>query len=174
MQNSPLQLPTEPDCLLQGLARRCKSILPVQWTANIEQSHYCFHFYVSLSLAHHYNEHCHLFSSIEVDCVKVHVVRGSGESQTGGRVEKLSGKGWAIIVTVLPPGNRKHGVKTLIVQSKTEKCPKKVTTKFWRRIQCQNIGARCLRHSRTLLGRQSCNRPERKCNWLPPRCPRIW
>ena len=111
MQNSPLQLPTEPDCLLQGLARRCKSILPVQWTANIEQSHYCFHFYVSLSLAHHYNEHCHLFSNIEVDCVKVHVVRGSGESQTGGRVEKLSGKGCAIIVTIHPPGNRKGWVK---------------------------------------------------------------
>ena len=68
--------------------------------------------------------HCYLFSCIEVDRVKVHVVRSSGESQTGGRVEELSGKACAVIVTVDPPGSRKlslsHGL-----EAETKKGPKK-------------------------------------------------
>ena len=80
-------------------------------------------------------DHCYLFSCIEVDRVKVHVVGGSTESQTGDRVEELSGKACAVIVTVNPPGSRKlslsHGLEALYVQSETIKDPKKVPTKFW-------------------------------------------
>ena len=49
-----------------------------------------------------------LLPCIEVDCVKVHVVRCSSESQTRGWVEKLTGKVCAIVVTVDPPGNGKQ------------------------------------------------------------------
>ena len=63
------------------------------------------------------NNELHLLSHVEVDRVEVHVVGGSGESQTRHRVEQVSGKVCAIIVTVDPPANRKlspsHGLKCL-------------------------------------------------------------
>jgi len=46
-----------------------------------------------------------LLSNVEVDRVEVHVVGGSGESQTRHRVEQVSGKVCAIIVTVDPPSS---------------------------------------------------------------------
>ena len=119
-------------------------------------------------------DHCYLFSCIEVDRVKVHVVGGSAESQTRGRVEELSGKACAVIVTVDPPGSRKLSLSHGLEAETIKKTQKKVPTKFWRRIGCPSREARCRRRSRTLLGFQSCNRPERRCSWSPPSCPRIW
>ena len=61
----------------------------------------------------------HLFASIEVDRVKVHVVRSPGEPETRDRVEKLSGKSCAIVGTVEPPVNRKHMFITLLVYARS-------------------------------------------------------
>ena len=48
----------------------------------------------------------HLFAGVEVDRVKVHVVRSPGEPETRDRVEELSGKSCAIVGAVEPPENR--------------------------------------------------------------------
>ena len=50
----------------------------------------------------------HLFAGVEVDRVKVHVVRSPGEPETRDRVEKLSGKSCAIVGAVEPPANRNY------------------------------------------------------------------
>ena len=50
----------------------------------------------------------HLFTGVEVDRVKVHIVGSPGEPQTRDRVEELSWKSCAIVCAVEPPANRKH------------------------------------------------------------------
>ena len=57
----------------------------------------------------------HLFTGVEVDRVKVHVVGSPGEPEARDRVEELSGKSCAIVGAVEPPVNRKHMFITLQV-----------------------------------------------------------
>ena len=48
MQNTRLQLLSEPGCLLQELVRCCKSILPVRWTAKMDKFQCYFNFLLNI------------------------------------------------------------------------------------------------------------------------------
>ena len=99
-------------------------------------SQYCkgLHVVVRVSFLHrakievHFQNCSHrryLFPCIEVDRVKVHIIRGSSESNTGDWVEKLAGKSCAIIVTIDPPGNGRMYLYTAERRDVLpERCPK--------------------------------------------------